>query len=157
MVRAAVPISAFVAGVASALFALYLALLTAPGVIMANDMVEALTVVADSSLSHFPKGSVVYIESSVGDSLLEKLQPTHSSLRLMSFSSRPADNGCPGGGNSIPVAPCERDDFLKLEVLSAPTRGTMLVAVGTSNTFGQVLLLRFLGRWRVLVRRSYVV
>jgi hypothetical protein len=157
MVRAAVPISAFFAGVAAALLALYVALLTAPGVIMADDMLEAVAVVANSSLSHFPMNSVVYIKSSVGTSLLEKLQPTHPSLRLMSFSARPADNGCGGGGDSTSMPRCERDDFLKLEVLSAPTRGTMLVAVGTSNTFGQVLLLRFLGRWRVLVKRSYVV
>jgi|SRR5215469_2749346 len=157
MVRAAVPISAFVAGVVTALLALYVALQTAPGVIMADDMVEALTVVANSSLSQFPSGSVVYVKSSVGAPLLERLQATHPSLRLMSFSVRPADTGCDGNGNSIPVAPCERNDFLKLEVLSAPTHGTMLVAVGTSNSFGQVLLLRFLGRWRVLVRRSFVV
>jgi hypothetical protein len=157
MARAAVPISAFIAGAAAALLALYVALLTAPGVIMADDMVEAVTVVANGSLSHFPKGSVVYIKSSVGTTLLEKLQAAHPSLRLMSFSERPADNGCAGSGSSTPRPPCERDDFLKLEVLSAPTRGTMLVAVGTSNTFGQVLLLRFMGRWRVLLKRSYVV
>src|SRR5690348_1951141 len=143
MVRAAVPTSAFIAGVATALLALYVALLTAPGVIMADDMVEALTVVADGSLSHFPKGSVIYIKSSVGTALLEKLQATHPSLLLMSFSARPGDSGCAERGKAIPMAPCERDDFLKLEALSAPTSGTLLVAVGTSNTFGQVLLLRF--------------
>jgi hypothetical protein len=157
MVRAAVPTSAFIAGVATALLALYVALLTAPGVIMADDMVEALTVVADGSLSHFPKGSVIYIKSSVGTALLENLQATHPSLLLMSFSARPGASGCAERGKSIPMAPCERDDFLKLEALSAPTSGTMLVAVGTSNTFGQVLLLRFFGRWRVLVKRTYVV
>jgi len=157
VVRAAVPIGAFVAGIAIALLALYVALRTAPGVIMADDMVDALTVVANDSLSNFSKGSVVYVKSSVGPALLEKLQATHPWLRLISYSERPADNGCAPGGNLIPTAPCERNDFLKLEVLSAPTRGTMLVAVGTSNTFGQVLLLKLLGRWRVLVKRSYVV
>lgn len=157
MARAAVPISAFIAGVATALLALYVALLTAPGVIIADDMVAALTVVANGSLSHFPKGSVVYIKSSVGPTLLERLQASHSSLRLMSFSERPADSGCTGAADSSPEAPCERDDFLKLEVLSAPTHGTMRIAVGTSNTFGQVVLIRFFGRWRVLLKRSYVV
>jgi hypothetical protein len=156
MVRAAVPISAFIAGVATALLILYVSLLTAPGVIMADDIVEALTVVASGSLSQFPKGSVIYIKSSVGTTLLEKLQAAHPSLRFRSFSARPSDNGCAGSGNSIPVAPCDRNDFIKLEVLSAPTHGTMLVAVGTAHTFGQVLLLRFLGRWRVLVNRSYL-
>ncbi len=157
MVRAAVPISAFIAGLVTALLSLYVALLAAPGVIMADDMLEALAVVADGSLSQFPDGSVVYIKSSVGTTLLENLQATHASLRLMPFSARPADSGCAERGNSIPTAPCERDDFLKLEVLSAPARGTMLVAFGTSNTFGQALLLKFFGQWRVLVRRSYVV
>jgi hypothetical protein len=157
MVRVAVPVSAFVAGAATALLALYAALRTAPGVIMADDMVEALTVVADGSLYQFPKGSVVYVKSSVGPTLLEKLQASHPSLRIMSFSARPPDSGCAGTGDSILTAPCERDDFLKLEVLSAPTQGTMLVAVGTSHTFGQVLLLRLFGTWHVLVRRSYAV
>jgi len=157
MVRAAVPIGAFVAGVAAALLALYVALRTAPGVIMADDMVDALTVVANDSLAQFPQGSVVYVRSSVDPALLEKLQATHPSLRLMSFSERPSDNDCAASESSIPAVPCERDDFLKLEVLSAPTHGTMLVAVGTSKSFGQVLLLRLLGRWRVLVKRSYGV
>jgi hypothetical protein len=157
MVRAAVPIGAFTAGVAVTLLAVYLALRAAPGVIMADDMIGALTVVANDSLAHFPTGSVVYIKSSVGPTLLEKLQATHRSLRLLSFSERPADNGCAMGGNSVSMGPCARNDFLKLEVLSAPTRGTMLVAVGTSNTFGQVLLLKIWDRWRVLVTRSYAV
>jgi hypothetical protein len=124
---------------------------------MADDMVDALTAVANDPLSNFSKGSVVYVKSSVGPILLEKLQATHPSLRLISYSERPADDACAPHGNSIATGPCERNDFLKLEVLSAPTRGTMLVAVGTANTFGQVLLLKLLGRWRVLVKRSYVV
>jgi hypothetical protein len=157
MARAVVPISAFVAGAATALLTLYVALSTAPGVIMADDMVDALTVVANGSLSHFSKGSVVYVKSSVGTSLIDKLQASHPSLRLMSFSERPADNGCAAGASSNPMAQCERNDFLKLEALSAPTRGTMLVAVGTSSTFGQVLLLKLWGRWRVLMQRTYVV
>jgi hypothetical protein len=157
VVRAAVPIGAFVAGVATALLTLYVALRTAPGVIMADDMVDALTAVANDSLANFSQGSVVYVRSSVGPTLLERLQATHPSLRLISYSERPADDGCAPGGNSIAMSPCERNDFLKLEVLSAPTRGTMLVAVGTANTFGQVFLLKLLGRWRVLVKRSYVV
>jgi hypothetical protein len=157
MVRAAVPISAFVAGAATALLVLYVALRTAPGVIMADDMIEALTVVANGSLTQFPKGSVVYVKSAVGTSLLDRLQSAHPSLRLMSFSERPADTACVPRGTSISTGPCERNDFLKLEVLSAPTRGTMLVAVGTSNTFGQVLLLKLWAKWRVLVTRAYVV
>jgi len=124
---------------------------------MADDMVDALTAVANDSLSNFSTGSVVYVKSSVGPTLLERLQATHPSLRLISYSERPADDACARRGNSIATGPCERNDFLKLEVLSAPTRGTMLVAVETANTFGQVLLLKLLGRWRVLVKRSYVV
>jgi len=157
MVRAAVPISAFVAGVATAFLALYVALCTAPGVIMADDMVDALTVVANGSLNQFPRNSVVYIKSSVGTSLLEKLQATHPSLRLRSFSERPVDNGCAATASATPMAPCERNDYLKLEVLSAPTQRTMLVAVGTSNAFGQLWLIKVWGQWRVLVRRSHVV
>ena len=92
-----------------------------------------------------------------GPVLLEKLQPKYPSLRLMSYSARPEDNGCKADRSSLATTPCERDDFVKLEVLSSPTRGTMLVAVGTSTRFGQLLLLKLLGRWRVIVDRSYVV
>ena len=157
MARAVVLIGVFVAGVAAALLALYVALSTAPDVVLAADMMDPLTVVADGSLQRFPSGSVVYVKSPIGPVLLDKLQSTHQSLKLMSFSARPEDHGCAAERNSIPSVPCERDDFLKLEALSSPTRRTMLVAFHTSNTFGQVLLLKFWGRWRVLVNRSYTV
>jgi hypothetical protein len=157
MFRASALIGAFIAGGAAALLALYVALRTAPGAIMADDMMDAMVVVADAPLSRFPRGSVVYVKSSVGPMLLEKLQPKYPSLKLMSYSARPEDNGCKAEQSSLAAAPCERDDFVKLEVLSSPTRGSMLVAVGTSNTFGQSLLLKLLGRWRVIVDRSYVV
>lgn len=142
MIRVGVLIGAFVAGAFAAAAALYIALCTAPGIIMADDMVDALVLVSDASLGRFSRGSVVYVKSSVGPLLFEKLQPKYPGLALKSYSERPEG---------------ARADFLKLEVLSSPTRGTMLVAVGTSNTFGQVLLLKFLGKWRVIVYRSYVV
>ena len=109
---------------------------------MADDMVDALAVVADAPLSQFPRGSVVYVKSSVGPLLFQKLQPKHRALTLKSYSERPES---------------ARADFVKLEVLSSPTRGTMLVAVGTSNAFGQLLLLKSFGKWRVIVDRSYVL
>ncbi len=157
MARAALLFGTFAAGAATASLALYVALSTAPGVIMADDMVEALTVVADASLARFPNGAVVYVKSPTGPVLLDKLQLTHPSLRLMSFSVRPEDHGCMANSRSMPSVPCERDDFLKLEALSSPTQRTMLVAFGTSGTFGQVLLLKWWGQWRVLMTRSFTV
>jgi hypothetical protein len=157
MSRASALAGAFIAGGAAALLALYVALRMAPGVIMADDMVDAMMVVADAPLSRFPRGSIVYLKSSVGPMLLEKLRPKYPTLKLVSYSARPEDSGCVSDGSSLSKAPCERDDFIKLEVLSSPTRGSMLVAVGTSKTFGQLLLLKVLGKWRVIVDRSYVV
>ena len=142
MVRVGVLVGAFIAGVVAAAMALYLALCTAPGVIMADDIVDALVVVSDQPLSQFPRGTVVYVKSSVGPLLFEKLQPKYPTLTLKSYSERPEG---------------ARADFVKLEVLSSPTRGTMLVAFGTSDAFGQLLLLKFLGKWRVIVNRSYVI
>jgi hypothetical protein len=55
------------------------------------------------------------------------------------------------------TARCERDDYLKLEVLSSPTRGTLLVAVGSSRRFGEVLVLGIFGHWHVLIERWYTV
>jgi hypothetical protein len=142
MLRVGVLVGVFIAGAVAAVMALYLALCTAPGVIMADDIVDALVVVANRSLSRFPRGTVVYVKSSVGPLLFEKLQPKYPALTLKSYSERPEG---------------PRDDFIKLEVLSSPTRGTMLVAFGTSDAFGQLLLLKFLGKWRVIVDRSYVI
>jgi hypothetical protein len=142
MIRVGVLVGAFIAGAVAAAAALYIALCTAPGVIMADDMVDALVVVSDAPLSGFSRGSVVYVKSSVGPLLFEKLQPKYPALTLRSYSERPEG---------------ARADFVKLEVLSSPTRGTILVAVGTSNAFGQLLLLKFLGKWRVIVDRWSVV
>jgi len=157
MSRTSALVGAFIAGGAAALLALYIALRMAPGVIMADDMVDAMMVVADAPLSRFPHGSIVYVKSSVGPMLLEKLQPKYPPLKLMSYSARPEDSGCVADRSSLSKAACERDDFIKLEVLSSPTRRSMLLAVGTSKTFGQLLLVKVLGEWRVIVERSYVV
>jgi hypothetical protein len=142
MIRVGVLVGAFIAGAVAAAVALYVALCTAPGVIMADDIVDALVVVSNAPLSGFSPGSVVYVKSSVGPLLFEKLQPKYPALTLKSYSERPES---------------ARADFVKLEVLSAPTRGTMLVAVGTSNAFGQLLLVKLLGKWRVIVDRSHTV
>ena len=153
MTRFGIPILSFVAGVAVALLATYIALRFAPGTIMAGDMVDALAVAADAPLSRYPPGSAVYIKTDIGPALLDKLAPKYPSLRLLSYSLRPDDNGCAPSQ----TAPCERNDFLKLEVLTAPTNRTMLVAFGTSNTYGQFLLFKFWGHWRIVVDRYHVV
>jgi hypothetical protein len=145
---------AFVTGAATVLVALAVAFRTAPGVILADDMVNAQVVAAERPLLRFPRGAVVYIKSAVGPLLLESLRPRYPSLSLRPYAERPPDR-C--ADRDRPSVPCERDDFLKLEVLSAPTRGTLLVAVGTSRTFGQLLLVSVLGHWRVLIERWYAV
>src|SRR4029077_14939810 len=120
---------------------------------MADDMVDALAVAANAPLSQFTPGSAVYIKSDIGPALLDKLAPRYRSLRLLSYSLRPEDSGCAPSQ----IAPCRRNDFLKLEVLTAPTHRTMLVAFGTSSTFGQVLLLKLGGHWRIVVGSLHVV
>jgi hypothetical protein len=157
VIRVGTLIAAFIAGVAAALLLIYVALRFAPDTIMADDMVDALTVVADAPLSKFPPGSAVYIKTDIGPVLLDKLQRKYPSLRILSYSLRPEDSGCALSQTAVPTRPCERNDFLKLEALTSQTRRTMLVAFGTSNTFGQVLLLKFWGHWRVLVVNRYYV
>jgi len=152
--RVRLALIAFLAGVVVALLALGLAFRTAPGVILADDMVSALVAAAEQPLRRFPRGSDVYVKSAVGPMLLDSLRPRYPALNLRPYAERPADN-C--AERDPPGTPCERDDFLKLEVLSAPTRGTLLVAVGTSRTFGQALLVSILGHWRVLIERWYTV
>jgi hypothetical protein len=149
-----VAIIAFGAGGALALIALCVAFRAAPGVIMADDMVNALAAAADRPLRRFPRGAAVYVKSPVGPTLLETLRPSYPFLSLRPYAERPNDKCAERDPRG---APCERDDFLKLEVLSAPTRGTLLVAVGTSSTFGQVFLVSVLGHWRVLIERWYAV
>ena len=153
MARFGILIASFVAGVAAALLAIYVALRFAPDTIMADDMVDALAVAADAPLSQFTPGSAVYIKTDIGPALLEKLAPRYPSLRLLPYSLRPEESGCA----PAQTVPCQRNDFLKLEVLTAPTHRTMLVAFGTSRTFGQVLLLKFGGHWRIVVGSLHVV
>jgi len=152
--RVAIAVFAFLAGAATALVALGVAFRATPGVIMADDMVSALAVTAARPLSQFASGSVVYVKSAVGPMLLETLRRGHPTLILRPYSERP-DDACSAG--DPPAAPCERADFLKLEVLSPVTPRTLLVAVGTSRAFGQVLLVRVFGHWHVLSERSYAV
>jgi hypothetical protein len=156
MARAGIVVGAFAAGAAIAMLGLYAALRLAPGVIMADDMRDALVVVADRAVSRFPTGSVVYVKAAAGPAVLERLQPRHPSLTLRPFSERPED-GCDAAPGATPASLCGRDDFLKLEVLSAPAAGSMLIAVATQGTVGQALLIKFWGRWRVLVDRSYAI
>jgi hypothetical protein len=120
---------------------------------MADDMVDALAVAAEAPLSQFTPGSAVYIKTDIGPALLDKLAPRYPSLHLLLYSLRPEESGC---APSQAVS-CQRNDFLKLEVLTAPTPRTMLVAFGTSGTFGQVLLLKFGGHWRIVVGSLHVV
>jgi hypothetical protein len=152
--RTGVALIAFLAGGAAAFIALGVAFRSAPGVILADDMVSALTASAARPLLQFPGGAVVYVKSAVGPLLLDSLRPHYPALNLRPYAERPADNCGEGDSRS---GPCERNDFLKLEVLSAPTRGTLLVAVGTSRTFGQVLLVSVFGHWCVLIERWYAV
>jgi hypothetical protein len=152
--RVRLAVIAFLAGAAAALLAFGVAFRTAPGVILADDMVSAQVAAAERPLQRFPRGAVVYVKSAVGPLVLDTLRPRYPALNLRPYAERPADN-C--AERDPPSAPCERDDFLKLEVLSAPTRGTLLVAVGTSSTFGQVLLVSVLGRWHVVIERWYAV
>jgi hypothetical protein len=94
------------------------------------------------------------VKSALGPVLLDALRPRYPSLTLRPYAERPPDDCAAAHASSTS---CERDDFLKLEVLSAPTRGTLLVAVGTASHFGQVLLVSALGRWHVLIERWYAV
>jgi hypothetical protein len=145
--RFGILIASFVAGVAVALLAIYIALRFAPDTIMVDDMVDALAVAADAPLSQFTPGSAVYVKTDIGTALLDKLGPRYPSLRLLSYALRPEDSGCAPSQ----TVPCKRNDFLKLEILTAPTHRTMLVAFGTSKAFGQVLLFKLWGHWRIVV------
>lgn len=153
MARAAILASAFAAGAATAVLGLYAALRLAPGLVTAEDMRDALVVAADSALTGFHSGAVVYVKTAGGPAVLEALQGRHPSLRLKPFSERPEED-CVRAPDAS-AASCARDDFLKLEVLAAPAARSLLIALASQGRFGQVLLVKFWGRWRILVERSY--
>jgi hypothetical protein len=152
--RATTVTVAFATGMATVLLALSLMFHTAPGVILADDMVPALSVAADRPLKHFLPGSVVYVKSALGPMFLEALRSRHPSLTLRPYSERTED-AC--ADRDPARSSCERDDYLKLEVLSAPTRGSLLIATGTSKAFGQAILIDVVGHWCVLMERTYPV
>jgi hypothetical protein len=145
---------AFAAGMATVLLAFSLMFHTAPGVILADDMLPALSAAADRPLKHFPPGSLVYVKSALGPMLLETLHSRHPYLTLRPYSER-MEATCADRGASL--SDCERDDYLKLEVLSSPTRGSLLIAMATSKAFGQMLVVDILGHWWVLMERTYSV
>jgi hypothetical protein len=155
--RIAAILVAFVGGVLATLIAIYLLLRTAPGIIAVEDAVSALTVAASRPMSSFRPGDVVYVKSSFGTDLIEKLHATNPSLRLLPYAARPADDGCKASANLQPMAPCERNDFIVIDALSSPTSGTMLVGFSVSNAFGQMLLVKFGGQWRVAIDRGAVI
>jgi hypothetical protein len=152
--RATTATIAFAAGMATVLLALSLMFHTAPGVILADDMLPALSAAADRPLKHFPPGSLVYVKSALGPMFLETLRSLHPSLTLRPYSER-MEEAC--ADRDPPLSNCGRDDYLKLEVLSSPTRGSLLIAMGTSKAFGQMLLINLLGHWCVLMERTYPV
>jgi hypothetical protein len=152
--RVSTAIVAFAAGMATVLLALSLMFHTAPGVILADDVLPALSVAAERPLKHFPPGSLVYVKSALGPMFLEALRSGHPSLTLRPFSER-TEQTC--ADRDPALSSCERDDYLKLEVLSSPTRGSLLIAMGTSKAFGQMLLINLLGHWCVLMERTYPV
>jgi hypothetical protein len=152
--RATTATIAFAAGMATVLLALSLMFHTAPGVILADDMVPALSVAADRPLQHFAPGSVIYVKSALGPMFLQALRSRHPSLTLRPYSER-TEYAC--ADRDPALSSCERDDYLKLEVLSAPTRGSLLIAMGTSKAFGQTILIDVLGHWCVLMERTYPV
>jgi len=88
MSRASTATIAFAAGMATVLLALSLMFHTTPGVILADDMLPALSVAADRPLKHFPPGSRVYVKSALGPMFLEALRSRYPSLTLRPYSER---------------------------------------------------------------------
>jgi hypothetical protein len=148
---------AFVGGAVTALLVVYLSLRAGPEMIVADDAVNALVVAASSHLAGFRSGEVVYVKSSYGTDLIEKIRSLYPSLRLLPYSARPLDNGCRASSNFQRLAPCERNDFLIIDALSSPTTLTMLVGFSIYNGGGQLLLFNFGGRWRIVIDRSTVI
>jgi hypothetical protein len=89
--RIGLAVIAFLAGGATALIALGVAFRTAPGVILADDMVSALVAAAERPLRRFPRGATVYVKSAVGPVLLETLRPRYPALSLRPYAARPAE------------------------------------------------------------------
>jgi hypothetical protein len=141
--------------VASALFAVYLALRLAPFEVSANDIDDALAMATTRPLSRFSAESVVYLKAS--PTLVPKLQREHPAIRLMPWTARPDDHGCDAKPGTVVMAPCLRADFVSAEIVSFPTSQTAIAAVGTSNSGGQLILLKIGGHWHIVIDHSYVL
>ncbi len=160
MRRLGVLIGTFIAGVAAALLALYLWLETPHEMVAVdpNDIADALALVVRPSLSRFSAGAVIYVKSGLGPVLTLKLQHDYPTLEFRPWASRPEDLGCKSyAPHALAVSPCERNDFIKTEVLPFPSLPTRALAVSTQtyNTDGQYVLFKVLGCWRVILERTF--
>jgi hypothetical protein len=155
MSRAPVLIGVFIAGAATALVALYAALRFAPFGISASDADSALTIALRSRLQSFPAGSVVYLKGPAA--VPHDLQLEYPTLRLVPWDTRPEDHGCDARPGILVIAPCLRNDFVSAELMSFPVAYTAIVSVTTSNSGGQLILIKLGARWHVLIDHYFVM
>ena len=79
-------------------------------------------------------------------------------VQFRPWMDRPPDSGCepnlPGQRRAVA---CGSDDFVEASVISMPLRSTIEVAVSTSNSVGDAVLLDAFGRWVVVSSRGVVL
>jgi hypothetical protein len=104
---------------------LYVMFARCPGRQPADDIAGALVIAADRPPSRFPRGSVVYVKA--------RSAPCFSKH----FASNILPSPCGLTGRTEDrcadrdrLSGCERDSYLKLEVLSSPTRGSCSLPLG---------------------------
>jgi hypothetical protein len=150
---------AYIAGAVTVVVLLLLAVWAAPEAIDSHDVDLVLAAALVEPLNAFQAAGrkVIYVKSNMSTDTLATIATRYASPKLLPWAQRPKDHGCTTNDpNLIVMAPCERDDFVSAQVLSFPVWRTAVVSVGTSNTAGQLILLKFAGRWRVVKDRTVV-
>lgn len=150
----------FLAGSGATLLLFWLSIRADP-YFMDGPEVSSVThaVIVELLANQMPVGSErLYLDAYLEKDEMQDLRRIYPSLQILPWSERPKDVGCESDmPDVIVLAPCQRDDFLKVDVVSFPLWRTAIVGVGTFNSGGQLFMINALGRWRIIKKSGYVI
>lgn len=159
--RRLIPIlGAAATGFLLAVFMLVAAHIARPFAMNADDAVDAMAAALQATLDRkaVDGTKLLYVNSDLDFLLVPKLMKSHPAIRFYEWKQRPPDDGCRSADPDVLVmAPCARPDYVAASTLATPLWRTFLVRTGEFNGGCEFALVRWLGRWRIVSERCYVI
>ncbi len=120
-----------------------------------EDFVALAAVAARSEIAEVgERSTVVYVLPS---ELARTLTATQGSYQVSEWSQRPEDRGCERRPGYATLAPCERDDFVRVALPLLPLWRVAIVRVTTHNSGHEKLLVKVGASWRIISDTWYVI